>query len=155
MTEKHEDFLYSDDINVVNESTGWIADKAVITPYLPQIAGTCGIPAAIAHATGLTIAQVDSLIDKRPSFRKAVEAERRACLELIEYSIMKRAQGGDTNAARYLLETFAKDRGFGKQEQQDTTPRIIFQMGGVDTAATPTVTKEEWSRQAKAGSDGK
>lgn len=150
MATTHSDFPLTDDIRVTSEDTGWAPEKAVITPYLDKIAGTCGIPAMIAHRTGLTLKQVDQLIAKRPTFRKAVEAERRACMELIEYSIMKRAQTGDTNAARYLLELFAKERGFGKQEAADGPAQIVLRIEGAKHELTP----DEWSARAREEDNG-
>lgn len=81
------------------------------------IPGTSGVLSELARRLGVSRQTVYTWINDYPEVSEAIEQERQIVLDLAESAIYRAVEGGDLSAAKYLLSTRGKDRGFSTRQE--------------------------------------
>lgn len=81
------------------------------------VAGSSGVLSEVARRMGVSRQTVYTWINDYPEVSEAIEEERQIALDHAESLLYKSIESGDLGAAKYLLSTRGRDRGFSTRQE--------------------------------------
>ncbi len=104
---------------------------------LAAIKGSGGIITTISNRLGSDWHTAKKLTQKWELTKQAVRDERETILDMSESTVLKSIKEGNTQDAKWLLSSLAKDRGYGvdgERQSEDRTLKVVIDWGTDDTA---------------------
>ena len=111
----------------MSSSKGYTEKKVIAA-----IKGSGGIVTTIANRLGAEWHTAKKLTEKWESTKQAVRDERETILDMSESTVLKSIKEGNTQDAKWLLSSLAKDRGYGVdgvKVGEDRTLNIVIDWG--------------------------
>lgn len=102
---------------------------------LAAIKGSGGIVTTIANRLGAEWHTAKKLTEKWESTKQAVRDERETILDMSESAVLKSIKEGNTQDAKWLLSSLAKNRGYGvdgERQSEDRTIKLVLDWGNND-----------------------
>lgn len=96
--------------------------------YEIAITGSGGIVSVIAERLGITPHGVRIRLARTPKLQQALLDEREAALDRAEKTVQNAASEGDVSAAKFLLLTLGKSRGFTYRHDVEATVKQTGQV---------------------------
>jgi transposase-like protein len=91
--------------------------KLSLPRFQECIPGTSGVLSEIARRIGCSRQTVYAWMNDHPEVARAIEEERQVSLDHAETTLYKAIESGDLSAAKYLLSTRGRDRGFSTRAE--------------------------------------
>ena len=88
---------------------------------IEAIKGTGGIISTIAKKLNCSWTAADKYTSNWESTKKCLEDERETVLDLAESAVIREIQNGDIQAAKYMLSTKGKRRGYTEKQEIEMT----------------------------------
>jgi len=104
---------------------------------LAAIKGSGGIITTISNRLGSDWHTAKKLTQKWETTKQAIIDERETILDMSESTVLKSIKEGNTQDAKWLLSSLAKDRGYGVdgvKVGEDRTLNIVIDWGTDDAA---------------------
>jgi hypothetical protein len=107
-------------------------DRADEKALIEALKGSGGILSKVAQKLGVSWHTVEKRIAKNPAALEAFNAEREFLKDMAESTIVKAISQGDVGAARWVLSTLGRSRGYGEKVEVTHTeiPAIIIETYG-------------------------
>ena len=102
---------------------------------LAAIKGSGGIVTTIANRLGSDWHTAKKLTQKWETTKQAIIDERETILDMSESTVLKSIKEGNTQDAKWLLSSLAKDRGYGAdgvKVGEDRTIKLVLDWGNND-----------------------
>lgn len=91
------------------------------TDMAEAIRETAGIKTAAARRVGCSVGTVNNYIERYPTVAAAYEQARAGIVDMAESVLVRRLNAGEWDAAKFVLTTLGKDRGWGQKHDVDVT----------------------------------
>lgn len=92
-----------------------------VTDMAEAIRETAGIKTAAARRIGCSVGTVNNYIERYPTVAAAYEQARAGIVDMAESVLVRRLNAGEWDAAKFVLTTLGKDRGWTPRTDVDLT----------------------------------
>jgi hypothetical protein len=102
-----------------------MADKQHWTAaqMIDALQANAGIKSAAARRLGCHLSTIDNYIDRYPTVRQAYEEARAGIVDMAESVVVRRVNAGEWDAAKFILTTLGKDRGWITKQEHEHSGR--------------------------------
>ena len=112
---------------------------------IDALTATAGIKSAAAKRLGCHVNTVENYIARYPTVAAAATQARSGIIDIAESILVRRLNAGEWDAAKFVLTTLGKDRGYGQSVDVNLTidemvKRIVDATGDPPEVVRPFVT---------------